>query len=79
MTWKFPNEELSHLRLHLWPESGATHLSLAHSGLGDEAPNYLTGWHVHLLYFEDLLLGKPGLMAEFWETYERLAKQAPLT
>jgi hypothetical protein len=47
-------------------------LVLTHDELGDEAANYLTGWHTHLLYLEDLLLGRPRSMDEFWSTYELL-------
>lgn len=73
MTWEFPDEPRSHVRIVLTPDDGTTHLLLAHDGLGDEAANYLPGWHTHLLYLEDLLLGQPRPMADFWATYEELA------
>lgn len=73
MTWQFPDEPLSHVRILLTPAGGTTHLDLSHDGLGIEAANYLPGWHTHLLYLQDLLLGQPRPMADFWSTYEGLA------
>lgn len=72
MTWKFPDEALSHVRIELTPAGDETHLDLEHDGLGVEAINYLSGWHTHLLYLEGLLLGQPRPLAEFWSTYEGL-------
>ena len=72
MTWEFPDEPLSTVLITLSPEPNATRLTLAHEGLGDEAPNYLTGWHTHLLYLEALLLGRPRPMTDFWSTYDEL-------
>lgn len=69
MSWKFPDEELSRLQIKLTPADDAVELVLTHDGLGDEAANYLTGWHTHLMYLEDLLLGRPRSMADFWSTY----------
>jgi uncharacterized protein YndB with AHSA1/START domain len=73
MTWEFPDEPLSTVLITLSPEPNATRLTLTHDGLGDEAPNYLTGWHTHLLYLEALLLCMPRSMADFWSTYDELA------
>lgn len=73
MTWEFPDEPLSTVLITLTPELNATRLTLTHEGLGDEAPNYLPGWHTHLLYLEALLLGRPLSMANFWSTYDELA------
>ncbi|WAP50878.1 SRPBCC domain-containing protein [Arthrobacter sp. ATA002] len=73
MTWEFPDEPLSHLRITLTPDGTFTRLDLTHEGLGAETANYLTGWHTHLLYLEDLLRGCPRPMAEFWPTYEGIA------
>ncbi len=67
-----PDEPLSHVRIVLTTAGSTTHLVLAHDGLGIEAVNYLPGWHKQLLYLEDLLLGQPRSMADFWSTYERL-------
>ncbi len=72
MTWKFPDEPPSHVRIVLAGAGGPTGLTLEHDGLGNEAANYLTGWHTHLLYLEALLLGRPRSMAEFWSTCEGL-------
>ena len=73
MTWEFPDEPLSTVLITLSPELNATLLTLTHEGLGDEAPNYLLGWHTHLLYLEALLLGRPRSMTNFWSTYDELA------
>jgi len=73
MTWDFPGEPLSYLRIALTPASGATRLVLTHDGLGSEAAAYLSGWHTHLLYLEDFLIGQPRSMADFWTTYEGLS------
>jgi len=73
MTWKLPDEPPSHVRIVLTPAGESTCLALQHDGLGNEAANYLLGWHTHLLYLEALLLGRPRSMAEFWSTFEGLA------
>ena len=72
MTWKFPDETPSHVRIVLTPAGESTHLALQHDWLGNEAVNYLSGWHTHLLYLEALLLGRPRSMADFWSTYDGL-------
>jgi uncharacterized protein YndB with AHSA1/START domain len=72
MTWDFPDEALSHVRIALTPAGRTTHLTLTHDGLGSEAASYLSGWHTHLLYLEDLLMGQPRSMADFWPTYKGL-------
>ncbi|WP_299169325.1 SRPBCC domain-containing protein [uncultured Arthrobacter sp.] len=72
MTWQFPDEARSHVRIMLKPSGGTTSLVLEHEELGPEALNYLHGWHVHLLYLEALLLGQPKSMDEFWSTYKSL-------
>ena len=72
MTWKFPDENLSYLKIKIISVGDTSDLVLTHDELGDEAANYLTGWHTHLLYLEDLLLGRPRSMDEFWSTYELL-------
>lgn len=74
MTWKFPDEPESHVRIVLKPAGETTHLQLIHEGLGNEAVNYQSGWHTHLLYLEALLLGQPRSMDEFWSTYDSLAE-----
>lgn len=74
MTWKFPDENLSYLQIGIIPAGDAIDLILTHDELGNEAANYLTGWHTHLLYLEDLLLGRPRSMDQFWSTYELLSK-----
>ena len=73
MTWEFPGEPLSQVRIVLTPADGPTHLALHHDGLGNQAADYLPGWHTHLLYLEALLLGRPRSMADFWTIYEGLA------
>jgi uncharacterized protein YndB with AHSA1/START domain len=73
MTWEFPDEPPSQVRIELTPADQSTHLELQHDGLGNEAVNYLSGWHTHLLYLEALLLGQPRPMADFWSTYNGLA------
>ena len=73
MTWEFPDEPLSHLRIELAPNGDGTHLFLTHDGLGTETASYLPGWHTHLLYLESVLTGRPRPKAEFWTTYEALA------
>lgn len=72
MTWSFPDEPLSVLRIELTPDGSSTQLLLVHEGLGDETANYLPGWQTHLLYLEDLLRGCPRPMSEFWLVYEGL-------
>lgn len=74
MTWKFPDEATSHLRVMLNSDGERTQLNVKHEGLGNETVNYLAGWHTHLLYLEALLLGHPRPMDEFWSTYDSLAK-----
>ena len=72
MTWKFPDEPTSHLRIELTPDEDSTWLTLTHDGLGAETSSYLPGWETHLLYLEDALLDRPRPMADFWATYEGL-------
>lgn len=72
MTWQFPDEPLSQLRIVLTAADESTHLVLDHHGLGDVAASYLPGWHTHLLYLEALLLDQPRDMADFWSTYDGL-------
>lgn len=72
MTWEFPDEPPSQVRIVLTPAGGSTHLALQHDGLGNAAVDYLPGWHAHLLYLEALLLGQPRSMADFWSTCDRL-------
>ena len=72
MTWKFPDEALSKLQIKLAQLDESASLLLIHDGLGEDATSYLPGWHTHLLYLEDLLLGHPRSMSEFWSTYEEL-------
>ena len=74
MTWKFRDEELSNLQIGLPSVGDSIDLISTHTGLGDEATNYLPGWHTHILYLEDLLLGQPRSMDKFWSTYEHLCK-----
>ena len=74
MTWKFPDEANSRVQIVLEPTGGTTSLSLQHNKLGNEAANYLPGWHTHLLYLEALLLGQPRPMEKFWSTYDSLAE-----
>ena len=72
MTWEFPDEPPSQVRIVLTPAVESTHLALQHDGLGDKAADYLPGWHTHLLYLEALLLGQPRSMADFWPTHDGL-------
>lgn len=72
MTWEFPDEPPSQVRIVLTPTGESTRLALQHDGLGTEAVDYLPGWHTHLLYLEALLLGQPRSMADFWSTYDGL-------
>ncbi|WP_104103049.1 SRPBCC domain-containing protein [Arthrobacter sp. 08Y14] len=72
MTWKFPDEPLSYLRIELTADENSTRLALTHDALGDEAAGYLPGWQTHLLYLEGLLLGRPRPMADFWQVYGKL-------
>lgn len=72
MTWKFPDEPLSRLRIVLTQEDRSTRLTLTHEGLGDDSAGYLPGWQAHLLYLEDLLQGHPRSMAGFWAVYGEL-------
>lgn len=72
MTWEFPDEPASHVRIVLTPAGESTHLALQNDGLESAAAGYLSGWHTHLLYLEALLLGQPRSMAEFWSTYDGL-------
>lgn len=74
MTWQFPDEQVSHVRIMLTPGSDTTRLALTHDGLGDEATAYLPGWHTHLLYLEALLLNQPRSMNDFWSTYDGLVE-----
>lgn len=74
MTWQFPDEQLSHVRIMLVPGGGTTRLALTHEGLGSNATAYLPGWHTHLLYLEALLLNRPRAMDDFWSIYDRLAE-----
>ena len=73
MTWKFPDEPTSHLRIELTPDEDSTRLTLTHDGLGAETASYLPGWQAHLLYLEGALLDRPLPMADFWATYEGLS------
>ncbi|WP_146362233.1 SRPBCC domain-containing protein [Arthrobacter yangruifuii] len=73
MTWDFPDEPRSVLRISLSSDAGATQMTLLHTGLGAETASYLPGWHTHLLYLEGLLAGRPLDPAGFWGTYEQLA------
>lgn len=74
MTWKFPDEANSNVRIMLKPAEGTTSLELKHEALGNETANYLPGWHTHLLYLEALVLGQPRSMDDFWSTYGSLAE-----
>ncbi|PCC29120.1 hypothetical protein CIK76_06770 [Glutamicibacter sp. BW80] len=74
MSWKFPDEEPSELRIELTGRESSTGLHLEHRGLADKAADYLIGWHTHLRYLEDLLAGKPRDMVDFWTLYEELAR-----
>ena len=73
MTWDFPDEPPSQVRITLTPVGSTTTLDLAHDGLGSEAVNYLPGWHAHLLYLEDFTLGRPRPMSDFWSTHDGLS------
>lgn len=59
MSWNFPDEDVSTLQIKLTSGDDAVGLVLTHDDLGEEATNYLPGWHTHLTYLEDLLLGQP--------------------
>jgi uncharacterized protein YndB with AHSA1/START domain len=72
MTWEFPDEPPSYVRIVLTPAGESTLLALQHDGLGKEAADYVPGWHTHLLYLEALLMGQPRPMADFWSTYDGL-------
>lgn len=73
MTWDFPDEPVSRLRIELTTAGTGTRLELTHKALGAETANYLPGWYTHLLYLEGVLTGEPRRMADFWPTYETLA------
>ena len=75
MTWEFPDEPLSVLRIELTPDGGSTQLLLVHEGLGDETANYLPGWQTHLLFLEGLLRGDPRPMSGFWLVHEGLVHE----
>ncbi|MER2133199.1 MAG: SRPBCC domain-containing protein [Arthrobacter sp.] len=79
MTWDFPDEPVSRLRMELTPAGTGTQLVLRHEALGTEAGSYLPGWHTHLLYLDGVLAGEPRPMAEFWATYKTVtgASQEP--
>ncbi len=47
-TWQVDPEPESHVSFRLVREADATRLVLEHSGLGDDAAEYRTGWHAHL-------------------------------
>lgn len=70
MTWDFPDEPVSRLRIELTTAGTGTQLVLTHEALGTEAAGYLPGWHTHLLYLESVLIGEPHPMAKFWATYD---------
>ncbi|GAB3534865.1 hypothetical protein GCM10027403_11590 [Arthrobacter tecti] len=74
MTWEFPDEPTSEVRISLTQDGASTRLTLQHLGLGSEAANYLTGWHTHLFYLEALLLDEPRPMGDFWSTYDALRR-----
>ncbi|WP_227497092.1 SRPBCC domain-containing protein [Planctomonas psychrotolerans] len=74
VTWQFPDEPLSRLRIAVTPAGASTQMRLEHEGLGDAVAGYLPGWHTHLLYLEALLLDSPRPMDDLWTTYERLVE-----
>jgi uncharacterized protein YndB with AHSA1/START domain len=74
MTWQFPDEQRSYVRITLYPGSATTRLMLKHDGLGNEASAHLPGWHTHLLYLQALLIDQPRPMNDFWSTYDQLAE-----
>lgn len=57
------------LQVITMPVGDAIDFVLTHHGLGDEAPNYLTGRHTHLRYLEGQLPGRPRSVDIFWSSY----------
>lgn len=72
ITWEYPGEPNTVLRLELTPDGDGTLLVLDHSGLPAEAaPGYGGGWHAHLDAL-DAHLGQEGT-PDWWGRYRELA------
>ncbi|WP_336923052.1 SRPBCC domain-containing protein [Aquipuribacter sp. SD81] len=74
MTWDFPDEAPSRVRLSIGRDTAGTVVTLEHAGLED-AVAYAAGWHVHLDYLAELLRGRPRSFDDFWVDYDALRQR----
>ncbi|UZN04953.1 SRPBCC family protein [Cellulomonas sp. S1-8] len=60
LTWRFPGEPVSRVRVTVTPEAGGAVLVLAHTALdASAARGYGGGWHVILDQLDDHCAGRP--------------------
>lgn len=69
MTWDFPNEPPSLVRIGLEPVGTTTTVALGHEGIEDPV-SYAAGWHVHLTFLAHFAEGNPRSFEHFWKDYE---------
>lgn len=93
MSWDFPDEPTSHLRVTLEasdveepaepsehptePTARGCRLTLRHTGLGDLGTSYLPGWITHLTFFEASLAGTHLPPEAFWPLCATLQTLTP--
>lgn len=73
-SWKFDDEPRTEVAWTLAPRDRSMTLVLEHTGLGDLAASYLTGWATHLTFLEGVALGSPLPDSMFWPLHGTLAR-----
>ncbi len=73
MTWEFPDEPVSHIRIDLTAQDDVTTTAqLVHSGLAELTADYRIGWVTHFTYLEAAVDGSPLPGEQFWNLYATL-------
>jgi len=73
LTWDFPGEPVSRVRLGLHEHGTGSAVALEHQGVPD-AVAYAAGWHVHLDFLAEVVAGRPRSFGTFWDDYEALLR-----
>lgn len=76
MTWDFPDEAPSRVRIVVEAASSGSKVVLEHEGVEDPV-SYSAGWHVHLDFLAGFAEGRPRSFEQFWDDYEELLQTRP--
>ena len=74
VTWDFPGESSSRVRLVVEPDASGSTVVLEHEGIEDLVA-YAAGWHVHLDFLAAYASGHPRSFEQFWVDYDQMHRR----